>query len=278
MLEIRLKRAPVRPGAVHSIYGKICDRFLYMESLPAVVSGWVEASGLSSAAVARRAGVSTSTMHRILNDLVDPAVGTLREIAFACGVQLDLGTQPLSDPGAASAARVMLESGYESPSDPEVASWRKRLARMAGDDDPVEIVRAAADASRPLHRPGAVLFRGVIPLARIASAGDAAKGEWAVSGAAGLYLPPSSAPAPAVTILWCEDARTVTHLLGDTDLRPAKYPERATLAVIEAERELFAGSFAEGIVRYAAPIQIMLDCLAQSSEVAGDALEEVMSW
>lgn len=243
-----------------------------------MVSAWVESSGVSAAAVARRAGVSASTMHRILHDQVDPSVGTLREIAIACGVQIDLEAYPLSDPGAASAARAMLEGGYESPSDPGIASWRQRLPRMAGSEDPVEIVKAAADASRPLHRPGAALFRGIVALARVASAGDAAKGEWAVSGAAGLYLPPSGAPAPPVTILWCEDVRAVTHLLGDTDLRPTNYPERATLAVIEAERELFAGSFAEGIVRYAAPIQIMLDCLSQSGAVADDALEEVMSW
>ncbi|MGO9193234.1 MAG: helix-turn-helix domain-containing protein, partial [Streptosporangiaceae bacterium] len=43
-----------------------------------MVHGWLESSGLSPAAAARRAGVSASTMHRILNDLVDPSVGTLQ--------------------------------------------------------------------------------------------------------------------------------------------------------------------------------------------------------
>lgn len=267
-----------RPHLDSSIYANLYDIFPYMELVSAVVGGWVESSGLTAAAVARRAGVSASTLHRVLNNQVDPSAGTLWEIAIACGVQIDLRTRVLSDPQAAAAARAMLEGGYEPDSDTLVASWRTRLLRMAGGDDPVEIVKAAAGASKPLHRKGAVFFRGRVTLARVASAGDAAKGKWAVSGAAGLYLPPSNAAVPSVTILWCEDSRTATHLLGDTDLRQTRYPERAALAVIEAGPELFADSFAEGIVRYAAPIQIMLDCLSQSGSVADDALEEVMSW
>lgn len=243
-----------------------------------MVRGWLAASGLSAAAAGRRAGVSASTMHRVLNGLVDPSVGTLREIALACGVDIDLTTRPLSDPGAAAAARAMLESGYEPPSGPDVAFWQERLPRMAGGESPVEIARAAAAASSPLHRPGAVLLSGEVPLARVASAGDASKGRWAISGAAGLYLPPASAAVPAVTILWCEDVRTVTHLLAETDLRQARRPGHAVLAVVAGEPELFTGSFTEGLVRFAAPIQIMLDCLGQGGAVARDALEEVMSW
>lgn len=249
-----------------------------MESLATVVRGWLDSSGLSPAVAARRAGVSASTMHRVLNDLVDPSVGTLNEIALACGIQIDLTARPLSDPIAASAARALLEGGYEPPSDPRVAVWRERLPRMAASGDPVEVVKAAAAASGPLRRPGAVLLHGEVALARVASAGDASKGRWAVSGAAGLYLPPPSAVVPAVTILWCEDVRTVTHLLADTELRQTQRPDRAVLAVIAAEPELFTGSFTVGIVRYAAPIQIILDCIAQGGTLADDAIEEAMSW
>jgi transcriptional regulator with XRE-family HTH domain len=249
-----------------------------VEELGAVVRGWLESSGLTPAAAARRAGVSGSTMHRILNDLVDPSVKTLDEIALACGIQLDLKARPLSDPRAAAAARALLEQGYEPPSDSGVAAWRERLPRMVTSSGPVGIVKAAAVASRPLHRPGAVLLRGEVTLARVASAGDASKGHWAVSGAAGLYLPPSDAAVPAVTILWCQDVRTVTHLLAETELRQVQRPERAVLAVIAAESELFASSFTEGIIRYAAPIQIILDCIAQGGVLAHDATEEAMSW
>jgi len=249
-----------------------------VETLAAMVHGWLESSGLSPAAAARRAGVSASTMHRILNNLVDPSVGTLQEIALACGVEIDLTARPLSDPRAAAAARALLEGGYEPPSDPGVTAWQERLPRMATSGGPVEIVKVAAVASGPLRRPGAVLLNGEVTLARVASAGDASKGHWAISGAAGLYLPPPSAAAPAVTILWCEDVRTATHLLADTELRQAQRPDRAVLAVIAAEPELFTGSFTEGIVRYAAPVQIILDCIAQGGALADNAIEEAMSW
>jgi hypothetical protein len=172
----------------------------------------------------------------------------------------------------------MLEDGYEPPGDAEIATWRERLIRTAGSDGPVEIVKAAAAASSPLSRPGAALLSGDVALARLASAGDASQADWAISGAAGLYLPPPSSPVPTVTVLWCEDVRTVMHLLGDADLRRAYRPDRAVLAVVASEPELFAGSFVEGIVRYAAPIQIIIDCLAQGGTVTADAMEEVMSW
>jgi transcriptional regulator with XRE-family HTH domain len=249
-----------------------------MEATEVMVRGWLAASGLNASAAARRAGVSASTLHRVLNGVVDPSVGTLREIALACGMEMALTAHPLSDPQASAAARAMLEIGYEPSADREIAAWRERLARMAESGSPVDIVKAAAAASSPLHRRGAILLSGELPLARIASAGDAAKGRWAISGAAGLYLPPPSAAAPAVTILWCEDVRTVIHLLAETELRQTHRPDRAALAVISGEPELFIGSFTEGIVRYAAPIQIILDCLSQPGTVADDAMREAVSW
>jgi transcriptional regulator with XRE-family HTH domain len=235
-------------------------------------------SGLTASGVARRAGVSASTLHRIVNDQVDPSFGTLRELAVACGLHLSLAASPLSDPLAASAARSMLEENYEPPAGPEVARWRERLGRLAAGDDPVEIVKVAGSASSPLHRPGRALYSGHVPLARLASAGDASGGEWAVSGAAGLYLPADGDVAPVVTILWCEDVRAVHHLLVGSGFNPIHRANRASVAVAAAEPELFAGSFTRGIVRYAAPIQIILDCISQAGQVADDAIREVTSW
>jgi transcriptional regulator with XRE-family HTH domain len=249
-----------------------------VEEVAAMVRGWLESSELSPAAAARRAGVSASTVHRILNDLVDPSVGTLHEIALACGVQVDLTARPLSDPRAAAAARTLLEDGYQPPPGPGVAAWQERLRRIAGSADPVDLVRSAAVASAPLRRPGAALLSGEVTLARVASAGDASKGQWAISGAAGLRLPPPSAAVTPVTILWCEDVRTVMHLLADTELRQSHRPGRTALAIVAGEPELFAGSFTEGIIRYAAPIQIILDCIGQGGKLADEAIEEAMSW
>lgn len=243
-----------------------------------LVQEMLTSSGLTTSGAARRAGVSGSTLHRIVNGQVDPSFGTLREVAIACDLHLSLATTHLSDPAAASAARSMLEQDYEPPNDPEVARWRERLPRLAGGDNPVEIVKVAARASSPFHRSGGALYSGEVSLARLASAGDASGGRWAISGAAGLYLPPDRDVAPAVTILWCEDVRAVDHLLVGSGLRPIHRADRAAVAVVAAEPELFAGSFTRGIVRYVAPIQIILDCISQGGQVADDAIEEVTSW
>ncbi len=241
-----------------------------------LVHTWLEAADLNAASVARRAGVSPSTLHRVLNDRVDPSVGTLAEIALACGFALDLATAPLSDRHAAAAARAMLEDGYKPPDDGNVAMWQQRLVRWAGADDPVRIVQAAAHASSPLRREQVLLFSGEETLARLASAGDAASGRWALSGAAG--LDPGSSVAVAVTILWCDDPLRASRMLTNSTLRTTRHVSRASVAVLGGEPELFHDSFSVGGVRFAAPIQIILDCIAQGGAVAKAAIEEAATW
>jgi transcriptional regulator with XRE-family HTH domain len=242
-----------------------------------MVRGWVLESGLSAATVARRAGVSASTLHRILNDQVDPSVGTLREIAIGCGVDLSVSSRTISDWRAAAAARSMLEEGYFAP-DEEIAEWKSRLTRLAEGDDPIELVNAAAHASAPLHRDGALWYSGTMTVGTASSAGDAANGQWALSGAAGLYLPELQELTPAITVLWCSDVRAVSQLLAASDARSTGRTDRVTLVVVRGEPELFAGSFTRGLVHYAAPIQIVIDCLSLGGAVAHDAREEAMTW
>ena len=247
-----------------------------METIGARVQTWLAAGNLNAASAARRAGVSPSTLHRVLHDRVDPSVGTLSEIALACGFSLDLAIAPLSDRFAAAAARTMLEDGYRPPEDAEVAAWQRRLVRWAGEDDPIGIVQAAAHASSPLRREQVVLFSGKETLARLASAGDAAHGLWALSGAAGLDQR-SSVAAP-LTIIWCDDPVRVSHMLTNSALTTARHASRASVAVVGAEPELFYDSFVVGGVRFAAPIQILLDCIAQGGAVAEAALQEARTW
>lgn len=245
-----------------------------------LVREWLSGAGVNASTAARRAGVSASTLHRILTGQVDPSTGTLREIAIGCGVDLSLVTRPLSDWRAAAAARLMLEEGYITPddSDGQIAAWASRLIRLARTDNAVEIVAAAAQASAPMYRAVALWYEGTASVGRIASAGDASGGSWALSGAAGLYLPESGESAPPVTILWCSDVRVASQMLAGGEMRAIDRLERATLVVVQGETELFAGSFTRGLVRYAAPIQIMLDCISLGGAVASDAREEVMSW
>ncbi len=250
-----------------------------MEPVGRIVRRWLDGSGLRAASVARRAGVSASTLHRVLRCSVDPSVGTLEEIALACGLSLELATTQTSDRLASAAARSMLEDGYSPPGDPGVAAWERRLHQWARGDDPIGLVQAAADAASPLHREDAVLFAGEETLARIASAGDASHGRWALSGAAGLNpgAPPGSL-APPVTILWCDDPRQTSHMLTDSALTSTKAVHRVSVAVVGAEPELFFDTFSVGILRFVSPIQIIIDCLDQRGPAANAALKEALSW
>jgi len=82
------------------------------------VRDWLGQAGLTAAEVARSAGVSCSTMHRVLGQQVDPSVGTVRQVALACGVELELTTRHTSDPYACAAARALFEGGRQPPTDP----------------------------------------------------------------------------------------------------------------------------------------------------------------
>jgi transcriptional regulator with XRE-family HTH domain len=247
------------------------------QTISDTVRNWVLEAGLNSATVARRSGVSASTLHRILADQVDPSIGTLREIAIGCGVELSISSRTISDWRAASAARSMLEEGYVAPED-EVIEWPSRLTRLAEGDSPVELVSVAGLASAPLHRSGATWCAGAMTIGSVASAGDAAAGKWAISGAAGLYLPEIGELTPAVTVLWCSDVSAVTQLLAASEVRTTDRVDRVTLVVVRGEPELFEGSFTRGLVHYAAPIQIIIDCLSFGGAVANDAREEAMTW
>lgn len=278
-----------------SIYGSGCATIPYMDSarfdaapgpwtpgehhlggVGGAVRGWVKLSRFSASVVARRAGVSNSTLHRVMNDQVDPSIGTLREIAVACEVELALNTRPLANAAAAAAARVILEDGY-SPSLPGVDLWIERLGRQAG-DDPIQIVEAAGRASSPLLRPGSHLLAGPVEVGRVASAGQASGGKWGLSGLAGFRLPGLWERLPAPTILWCEDVRRVEQLLADADLPRATRPQRTSLAIVEADAALFSNSFEKNRVRYVAPIQIVLDGFAIGGVVADLARREVQTW
>jgi len=249
-----------------------------METLTSkLVREWIADAGINASTVARRAGVSASTLHRILADQVDPSIGTLREIAIGCGVDLTISSKTMSDWRAAATARSMLEEGYIAP-EYDFADWESRLTRLAQGDDPVEIVTAAARASAPLHRDGAAWFTGTMTVGTVASAGDASGGQWALSGAAGLYLPDLGEPTPAITILWCDDTRAVSQLLAASSARTTERVDRTALVVVHGEPELFEGSFTKGLVHYAAPIQIIIDCLSLGGVVAKDAREEALTW
>lgn len=254
----------------------------YMEGgLPGLVSSWVADAGLSAAAVARRSGVSASTVHRVLNGKVDPSLGTVREIGLACGVDVLVESRPLADWAAAAAARVLLEDGYVPAEHPAVAAWVERLPRLAGSHDPIELVTEAGRASSPASRRDAHLYRGTATVGRAASAGHASGGRWALSGALGLR-PSDVRPGlalPATTILWCDHPRTVAQLLADdAGLKPARDPHGAALVVVGGDDGIYHDTFTQGIATFAAPIQIVMDCISLGGATAEQATKEARSW
>ncbi|MEI7055620.1 helix-turn-helix transcriptional regulator [Nocardioides sp. CCNWLW239] len=242
-----------------------------------LVAECIERSGLSARQVAARAGVSASTVHRIVNGVVSPSVDTLDTITTACGAGLTMSAAPLATPEAAAGARSILDPLYPADVGPDIELWAGRIDAWA-DGDPVEIVEEAARASGVLHRPHAVLLSGEATVGRLASAGDASGQRWALSGAAGLDLPSFDDALPPTSVMWCEDPSTLEPLLAGGSLRPASSPDQATVVVAAAEPDLFLGVFELDRVVYAAPIQIAIDAISVGGDTADRAREEIRTW
>ncbi|MFI5626819.1 helix-turn-helix domain-containing protein [Nocardioides sp. NPDC051685] len=242
-----------------------------------LVAECIGRSGLSARQVAARAGVSASTVHRIVNGVVSPSVDTLDNITTACGAGLTMSASPLATPSAAAAARAILDQLYPADVSPDIELWAGRLDAWA-DGDPIQIIEEAARASGVPHRPDALLLSGEATIGRLASAGDASGGRWALSGAAGLDLPSFDEAVPRVTVLWCEDPTAVQPLLVDGTLRPAPASQHATVVVVAAEPDLFIGAFERDRVVYAAPIQIAIDAISVGGDAADRAREEIRTW
>lgn len=242
-----------------------------------LIAECIERSGLNARQVAARAGVSASTVHRILNGQVSPSVSTLHDITTAAGLELTMSAAPLASPAAAAAARAILDEHYPADVAADIDLWAGRLDGWT-DGDPVQIVEEAARASGVLHRPGAVRLGGEATVGRLASAADSSGQRWALSGAAGLDLPSFDEAVPRISVLWCEDPSALRPLLTSGNLRPASAPHRATVVVVAAEPDLFLGAFEHDRVIYAAPIQIAIDAISVGGEAADRAREEIRTW
>ena len=218
--------------------------------------------GLSASEVTRRTGISRATLHRIATGAVVPSLQTLNELAIVQGKEVEIGLKPLSDPHAASAARVIIdgESGAWSANE-ATRRWVERLDRLARGDDGgyLSILHAAGRASSLLHRVGAVYMRGDDGALRLASAGDASGGKWAVSGKAALEVTPDY-PVTGPSVMWVDDVERAATLLSETHKRVTS-PSNAQVIIAGANPSIYDGAYAVGAVRYVAPIQMLLDCV-----------------
>lgn len=229
----------------------------------------MDRSGLSRAQVAQRAGVARSTLLRIEAGETAPSLRTLRELAIACGLDIDIRSRPVSDPAAAEAARLILEDGYPPHDQASAQAWVERLKRQAG-EDPVEITRAGGLAASLTHRTEAHHLAGPVPLLRVASAGEGAGGAWAISGAPPLGV-------DGTIVLWSERPDVAARLLTGP-ARKATAPAAATVIVAPAHPGVFHDTWKDGAVRYVAPIQMLLDAFGLEPALQSAALAEARRW
>lgn len=233
---------------------------------------------MSDVELSRRSGVSRSTLHRIETGVASPTLRTLRELAIAAGVDIDVSIKTLSDPHASRAARFLLDSSFQDvPLTRADQEWMERLTRVSG-DDPVAIVAQAGHASTVLAAPGAVFVRDSFAPLRLASAGDATGGPWAVSGRAGLEAIAHSADTPLAgpDIVYAVDPHHAWRLL-ESPATTNKHDNAGTI-IAPWHDHLGVDVWEVGAVRYVAPLQVLLDCAGLGGEVAETALDIARRW
>lgn len=231
--------------------------------------------GLSPTQVARRAGINRSTLYRVIAGDVEPSLRTLEELAIVHGYQLKLELEPLSDPHASAAARVLLDARYvDTSADASTREWVERLQRAG--DDPITTVMTAGHAASLWHRADATFLRGDSTALRLASAGDAAGGSWAISGAPAMSLL-TERQMTGLSVLWTTNADAAVATLSGTH-KTVGSPLNADCVIAPAPTDLFADAFTVDMVRYVAPIQALLDCIGLGGELQDAAIEVAQEW
>ena len=223
------------------------------------VAKWVVDSGRAKYLIAADAGIARTTLDRAIADPDPVRLGTLKEIAYACGVQLTGCGTPLSCIGAALAVRSRLEANYVTAEPDVCAQWLERLQRWAGAGTDQGLIEAAARALN-LGAASAVTVRDLAAATEVAMQSE---DPWALSGAIAL-------DEPGVSVLWVSDV-TPYHDLGQP-----RTPQSSL--VVTAPAELFQNSRAEGELRLASPLQVLLDCLSLESPLDQLARREVKWW
>lgn len=242
-----------------------------------IIERMLAESGLTKSALAARSGLARSTQYRIRDGLVDPTVGSLRELALAAGFDLDIGLVPLSDPVAAKAARVLLDPRFEIVRTEELDAWIGRLQRWVPDGSPVETVRTAGASSSLLKRGGALYFRGSVNELKLASAGSFSKQAWLLSGAAviGRMEEGDEGVASGQYVAYSGDKHRFSRLLDHVE---SVRPEQANVIVADYSDYLVQDSWEDGKIKLVAPIQGLIDAFGLGGSLAARAEEIARSW
>ncbi len=250
-----------------------------------IVDQIVEESGLSKASLSARSGVARSTLYRIRDGLVDPTLGSVRELALSAGYELELSLAPLSDPDAARAARAILDPQYAASFElwqhqRAAVTWMERLRRWVPSGDPVEMCRTAGQSSSLLHRKGAIFLRGRVTELKLASAGDFSQRDWFLSGAAvidriGEHDSDDAGDDAMPYVVYTDDPRRFDRLLEHME---HVRPEKATVIIAQRTDGIGIDAWKDGKIELVAPIQGLIDAFGLGGRLAAAAEQIARSW
>lgn len=244
------------------------------------VTAFLNESNFAPAELARRAGVSRNTEWSLRRDPSRANLGTLRELALASGLDLNIDTVAASDPYAAAAARVMVGDLLADDVDDhrQLSEWIARLQRWGPDAAPLQLAEMAADVSAPQNRSGAVFLIGRRDADRLASAALASGDTWALSGAVALEsleIEPISTTSP--TVLWAARPNDVAGLLLSTH-RQTTVVSAANVIVAPLHPTALVGSASLGRVVLVSPVQAIIDSLGVGGELRVAAHKIAGGW
>ncbi|MCX7522026.1 hypothetical protein OSC27_07010 [Microbacterium sp. STN6] len=244
------------------------------------LTAFLNETDTAPAELARRAGVSRNTEWSLRRDPSRAKLGTLRELALACGLDITLDTTAASDPYAAAAARVLV--GDLSPDDVDderqLAEWTDRLRRWVPDAPPLQLAETAASVSAPQNRAEAILLIGRHDADRLASAALSSEEAWALSGAAALDaldVEPIAATVP--TVLWTAKPDVVTGMLLATHRRTT-VASAANVIVAPLHQSVLEGSTSVEGIPLVSPVQAVIDSLGIGGEAGAAAHNIAERW
>ncbi|MEO7373210.1 MAG: hypothetical protein ABIW36_04765 [Terrimesophilobacter sp.] len=244
------------------------------------LTAFLNETNTAPAELARRAGVSRNTEWSLRRDPSRAKLGTLRELALACGLDIRIDTVAASDVYASAAARVMVgDLPAENVDDhKQLSEWIVRLQRWAPDAAPLHLAEMAADVSAPQNRSGAIFLIGRHDADRLASAALASGEPWVLSGAAALDaldIEPISRTSP--TVLWTARPDAVTGMLLSTHRRTTVV-SAANVIVAPLHQTALTGSASLGGVALVSPVQAVIDSLGIGGELGAAAHNIAGGW
>lgn len=254
------------------------------------VAALIETLGSTPSATARATGLARSTVQRIASGKTSPTLETLRELALAAGLDLDLRLVPASDPTAAIAARVIADPATPTlealgawelmqPGDIEaIRQWVARLPRLAGADQRQQL-QVAGRASAPQHRKGARFFAPKPGLAQdqTIEVAHSALGDLpgALSGVAAARVYLGHAPDPGPVVVWTTDVDAAAERLAAT-LRDVDEYQAAGVVVAPTPQAYFVDTLRSPNASHqvVSPIQAALDLWGLGYDKLADEITE----